>query len=230
LFGWSSADFPIGPADIFSLFSVQGREISGAYNLNPQQKEMGVPPHWMVYFKADDADASAAQAAQLGATIAVPPMDVFDFGRMYVARDPGGAHFSVWQPKQHKGAGVIGEHNTFCWAELNTRVPEEAKAFYTALFGWTTRPHTMPGYTIWGAGGKDWGGILTMDEQWGQIPSHWAVYFSVADCGASIEKANSLGGKVCVPPFEAPGVGTITCINDPAGATFYMIQLKSAMS
>jgi len=50
------------------------------------------PPHWSVTFASDDADATAARAAELGGTVVVPPMDA-PWTRMTVLQDPQGATF-----------------------------------------------------------------------------------------------------------------------------------------
>lgn len=50
------------------------------------------PPHWNVTFAVDDADATAAKAAELGGTVAVPPFDA-PWVRMAVITDPQGATF-----------------------------------------------------------------------------------------------------------------------------------------
>jgi hypothetical protein len=41
-----------------------------------------------------------------------PPFDVMDAGRMAVFTDPSGAAFSVWQPHNHQGAGLVNEPGT----------------------------------------------------------------------------------------------------------------------
>jgi predicted enzyme related to lactoylglutathione lyase len=50
------------------------------------------PPHWSVTFATEDADATAAKAAELGGTVVVPPMDA-PWTRMTVLSDPQGATF-----------------------------------------------------------------------------------------------------------------------------------------
>jgi predicted enzyme related to lactoylglutathione lyase len=50
------------------------------------------PAHWSVTFAVDDADATAAKAAELGAEVAVPPFDA-PWVRMTVVTDPQGATF-----------------------------------------------------------------------------------------------------------------------------------------
>jgi predicted enzyme related to lactoylglutathione lyase len=44
------------------------------------------------------------------------------------------------------------------------------------------------------------------DDQPG-TPAHWSVTFAVDDPDATAAKATELGGKVTVPPFDAPGSG-----------------------
>ena len=50
------------------------------------------PPHWSVTFGVDDADATAAQAKELGGTVIADPMDA-PWVRMTVIADPAGATF-----------------------------------------------------------------------------------------------------------------------------------------
>jgi hypothetical protein len=51
-----------------------------------------VPAHWSVTFAVDDADRMADEAAELGATVLVPPFDA-PWVRMTVIADPQGATF-----------------------------------------------------------------------------------------------------------------------------------------
>jgi uncharacterized protein len=65
--------------------------------LNPiSDGEPDTPAHWSVTFAVDDADATAAKAAQLGATVVVPPFDA-PWVRMTIIGDPQGATFIASQ-------------------------------------------------------------------------------------------------------------------------------------
>lgn len=55
-----------------------------------------MPPHWDVTFAADDADAIANRATELGARVLLPPTDV-PWARMTVIADPQGATFNATQ-------------------------------------------------------------------------------------------------------------------------------------
>jgi uncharacterized protein len=60
-------------------------------SINPiPDDQPDVPPHWSVTFATDDADATAAKAAELGGTVVVPPFDA-PWVRMTLIADPAGA-------------------------------------------------------------------------------------------------------------------------------------------
>jgi uncharacterized protein len=224
LFGWEAAPGP-EEASGYTFCLLGGKPVAAVGGL----MEPGARPRWLMYVQADDADAAAREVAAAGGATRMGPMDVFDLGRAAYCTDDGGAEFAVWQPRDFKGAGVVGEPGSMCWAELNTRDAEAASAFYGKVFGWTGEAQSFAGTTytqLATPGGKDkpFGGILQMNEEWPQeIPQHWMVYFETADCDATAAKAAELGGSVAVPPFSALGVGRIAVLNDPHGAYFSVI-------
>src|SRR5215217_5598545 len=163
---------------------------------------------------------------------------------MAVFTDPEGAMFCVWQAKEHKGAQVVNEHGSLNFNTLNTRDAEGAKRFYSSVFGWQTlalggdtEMWTLPGYGDYlerdnhdlrkqmaeagaPAGFEDVvASINRIPDDEPDTPAHWSVTFGVDDADATAAKASELGGKVVVPPFDAPWVRT-TVISDPQGATF----------
>ena len=99
--------------------------------------------------------------------------------------------------------------------------------FFGSLFGWefTLTEGTDNYYTFTNKGRVN-GGIMGMDENWGEMPPMWTVYFSVADIEATVAKATELGGKVMNEIMDAGGVGRFAMIADPAGATAAYIQLE----
>ncbi len=229
LFGWTVSDFPIGPAESYSMFHLDGSATGAAYTLNSQQKAQRDPPNWMIYFATADADATVARAERLGGTVLAPAFEVMDAGRMAVIRDPVGAAFSVWQVRRHKGAGVVNQPNAMAWTELAARDQDRAAGFYTALFGWEPSEMQTPGgaYLVMKNAGANVGGIMAMDAAWGDTPPHWTVYFQVEDCGAAAAKVRDLGGAIRHGPFEGGDVGWIAMAADPQGAGFNLIQLRA---
>jgi predicted enzyme related to lactoylglutathione lyase len=68
---------------------------------------------------------------------------------------------------------------------------------------------------------------MAIDENWGEMPSHWASYISVDDADAAASVILENGGAVHVAPFEAPGVGRMAMVADPSGASFAIVQFAS---
>lgn len=227
LFGWTAQDNPMGPDGVYTIFQLRGRNVGAACGLMPDQVKHGVPPHWGTYVAVANADAAAAKATTLGATVLAGPFDVAEHGRMAVLRDPTGAVISVWQANKHQGAGLWGEEGAFCWSELYTRDTAAATKFYTALFGWKTKVTEGAGfpYTHWQNDGCDIGGMMAIMEQWGPMPPNWTNYLQVKNCDETATKATSLGGKVCVPPTDIPNTGRFAMLQDPQGAMLSVIAL-----
>jgi predicted enzyme related to lactoylglutathione lyase len=172
------------------------------------------------------------------------PFDVMDAGRMAVCTDPDGAAFCVWQAKEQKGAKIVNEHGSLNFNGLNTRDPEGAKSFYGSVFGWQTlelpggfQMWTLPGYGDYlerdNPGLREQmaeadapegfenvvASLIPIADDQPDVPPHWGLTFAVDDADAIADKATELGGKVLVPPLDAPWV-RMTVIADPQGATF----------
>lgn len=227
LFGWNFVDNPLPPemGGAYTMWRVGDKEVGAACQLGPHQP--GVPPHWMPYVAVDNCDAAAEKVTGLGGELLMPPFDVMTHGRMTVFKDPTGAMLSLWEPRDHNGADLVGVPNSFCWGELATTDAAAAKSFYSGLFGWSLKESSdgMP-YTELANGGQPIGGIMAMSgPQWEGVPPHWGIYFMVEDCDASAAKAGALGGKVCVPPTDIPHVGRFAVVQDPQGAAFSIIKL-----
>jgi predicted enzyme related to lactoylglutathione lyase len=226
LFGWSVNDSPMGPDDYYSMFQLEGREVAAGYTMRPEQREQGVPPHWMVYIAVESADEAARRAPELGGKVFAPAFDVADYGRMTVLSDPTHAVFSVWQPKSHRGVGIAGIDGTVCWADLSTSDPEKAKQFYTQLFGWKIAAAEQdPSGYLHIQNGEDFiGGIPQAGNRDPQVPSHWLIYFLVSDVDAAANKASQLGGHTLVAPQDIPQAGRMAIVRDPQGAVFALFK------
>ena len=228
LFGWVASDMPMGPGEAYTIFKLQGRDAAAGYTLRPDQKAMGVPPHWMPYVAVSSVDASAKRATELGGRVLMGPFDVGASGRMAVLQDPTGAVICIWQAKEHPGIGIVGVDGTLCWADLNTSDVPRAGKFYSDLFGWKITADTdddPPTGYLHIQNGEDFiGGIPPAEHRDPKIPSHWLAYFLVSDCDASAAKAKELGGSFCLPPMTMEGVGRFAVVMDPQRASFAIFQ------
>ncbi|MBK5966166.1 glyoxalase [Thiocystis minor] len=109
---------------------------------------------------------------------------------------------------------------TFCWVDLATNAPESAKAFYSAIFGWTARDvptdYEIP-YTHLFSGGKLACALYEMAPEQGAFP-YWAAYVAVNDAQASAERAEQLGGRVVMPVVDVMETGRLCFVQDPTKA------------
>ncbi|MBI3186037.1 MAG: VOC family protein [Myxococcales bacterium] len=231
LFGWTTEDLPVPGNVPYTMARVQGKDVAGLAEMQPELRAKGVPPHWSSYVAVTNADETAKKAQSLGAKVLMPAFDVMDVGRMAMLEDPTGANFSLWQARKHHGALLVGEVGAFCWNELMTRDVDRAGGFYSKLFGWKARVDDFGKmkYTTFLRGETPVGGMMAMPKEAGEAPSHWTVYFSVADCDRSAEKLKSLKGKVLVPPQDIEKVGRFAMVQDPQGATFGIIKTAPGM-
>jgi hypothetical protein len=223
LFGWETEE--AGPPEEtggYAMFTLRGRNVAG---VGPIMQE-GQPPVWSTYVATDDADAAAARAKEAGGEVVVEPMDVMQAGRMAFVSHPAGGFVGIWQPNQHSGAQIVNEPGSLTWNELQTRDPDGAKAFYSALFGWTPEDQQMGDftYTVFNLGDRGIAGGMPMppgvpDE----VPAYWLVYFAVEDCDASAAEAQELGATQVFPPMDIPGVGRFAVLSDPHGTAFAVI-------
>lgn len=227
LFGWDATDSPIGPDMVYTIYKIKGKDVAASFQKPEQMKD--VPNHWGSYISVASADEAAAKAKSLGGTVVQEPSDVMEHGRQAVIADPTGAHFSLWQAKQHPGVGLKNATNTLCWNELMTNDTERAKDFYTKLFGWKTKTDSGGGmpYTEWINGEEHIGGMMQIQPDMGPMPPAWGLYFAVEDCDAMVRKATAMGARTYVPPTDIPNVGRFSVLADPQGAVFNIIKLTA---
>jgi uncharacterized protein len=224
LMGWQSVDSPLPDGRHYTIFRHGDREVAACYTMTDEQRGQGVPAHWSVYFHVADCDASAAKVRAIGGQVLVEPFEVMEHLRMAVVADPEGALFCLSQPRQHPGVGELQQPGSIGWVELATRDLGAAVAFYQQLFDWQLTEHPAPSpYKVFHAEGHDYGGLLQMTEQWGDIPAHWSIYLQVEDVDRALDRAVELGGSVAVPAFDIAGVGRIAMIKDTTGAHAYLV-------
>jgi predicted enzyme related to lactoylglutathione lyase len=241
LFGWELEDaMPADAPGRYFMARIRGGDVAAVGSVPEGMPRVAT---WNTYVAVASADEVAAKARSAGGRILMEPFDVMASGRMAAIADPEGAVFFVWQANEHFGARVVNEHGALNFNGLNTRDVEGARAFYGAVFGWTTlaigagEMWALPGY------GDDLERdnpglrkmIAEMDGPEGfedvvasinpipadqpDTPPHWSVTFGVDDADAVAARAAELGGTTVVPPFDAPW-SRLTILRDPQGATF----------
>ena len=89
---------PTSGGDPYHMFMVGGIPVAGIMVSPPHLVEMGVPPHWEIYFRVDDAQAVVDKAKSMGAQVMFGPEELPMVGTFGVLQDPQGAVFGIQQP------------------------------------------------------------------------------------------------------------------------------------
>ncbi len=91
LFGWTVGEAMPG----YWVFRQGEQDVAGLL-----VKPAAAPaPAWLTYLRVDDADAIVRRGLELGATVAMEPLQVAGVGRYAVLVDPVGAAFGIVDPK-----------------------------------------------------------------------------------------------------------------------------------
>lgn len=120
------------------------------------------------------------------------------------------------------------EPGMFCWVELATKDGGAAKNFYKSLFRWGSDDLPIEGgnYTMLQKNGKQAGALYEMGPEQKGTPPRWNSYVSVANADETAAKAEKLGGKVLLEPFDVMDQGRMANLQDPTGAPFAIWEPK----
>jgi predicted enzyme related to lactoylglutathione lyase len=212
----------------YGFFTSGGRTVAGGMEMPAGT----APPSWTVYFRSDDADATARAVREAQGSVVVEPDDVMDKGRMAILADPMRASFGLWQPGTLAGLELAGDNGALCWVELYTPDVAGAAGFYHQALGWETSAVSFPGgsYTCFSPEGTGedgmFGGVVGSvgDPVEADGESYWLPYFAVTDVDAVADRTRERGGAVRLEPTDLPGVGRMARLADPHGARFAVLR------
>jgi uncharacterized protein len=223
LFGWQPMVSPDPAYGGYTTCHLGPDAVAGiGSTMSPEQ-----PVAWTTYFAADNTDAIVAAVRSAGGGVIAEPFDIGTQGRMAIAADPTGAVFGIWQKIDFPGAQVANDPDTWGWSELRSTDAAAAITFYEDVFGVASATSAISGmpYTTLQVGEKGVAGVMNMAGLFPPgTPSHWHVYFAVADADATAAKAQQLGATVLAPAMDVEGVGRWIALQDPQGAAFSVMS------
>jgi predicted enzyme related to lactoylglutathione lyase len=100
VFGWSISD------ESYPHLSVGDRQFGGVQDMDAGGVPKNVPPHWLLYFRTENAAATAQRAAELGAQTLTEPFHLPGTGHFATLRDPQGAVFALYQGEGEEAAAA----------------------------------------------------------------------------------------------------------------------------
>jgi predicted enzyme related to lactoylglutathione lyase len=221
LFGWSITTVPFGSMQ-YRLINAGEKQIAGIMEF----KKPGIPPHWVSYVTVGDVDAAANAAKANGGTIANAPMDIPDVGRFAVLLDPFGAvsvAFKSAHPEREAAPTDRPNPSEFCWETLSTSDSAKAIAFYTQVYGWTSKKGEPGNTDLFYAGDRM---IADIQKTPPGVPPNWLTYVVVAKLGEGRERAKKLGGKVLMDEIVVPGMGAFAVVQDNIGAVIGLFESR----
>jgi uncharacterized protein len=105
--------------------------------------------------------------------------------------------------------------------EIGCRDSAKTQEFYQKMFDWKMDAFGLAAMIAPEDGGVG-GHITTL----GHEPYHYTIFYvDVEDVAAALKKAESLGGKMLVPPVDIP-MGTFAWMQDPDGNTVGLWKAK----
>ena len=246
MLGWEWRDVNADDEWSHSAALVDEREINvhlTADNLHlPKSDDRSM---WMHTFWVDDVEDAHAKALECGGTSLLTPTDnPPEGGKVALVLNRDGAPLVLWDGREGAVDFAFGDLSSPCWTEYYTRDVIAANRFMQDVFGsFYQRVDLMRPPTDWEpTEGEveyeyhwlkvpglepDRGGMIEMDESWGDMAPHFMVYFRVEDCGATAGQASELGGEVHVQPVDIPP-GQFAVIGDPLGSVFSVMSMHAS--
>lgn len=211
LFGW---DFK--KQGSFTVILNNSQAIGGMVEVQPKEGEKGTA-RWIPLLSVDDVDKAVAFVLKAGGTIHEGPVDMEKRGRGALINDPQEAPLLLVHSFDGDPPDRDPPIGSWLWIELWTDTPEDSLSFYQELGGYNSF-NERKGYWILERDEKWRGGIRSVPYEEGFKTCCWIPVVRVRDATATSQQAEELGGQVLVPPRDTNDGGSVSLIEDPAGA------------
>ena len=121
------------------------------------------------------------------------------------------------------------EPGTIIWNELLSADMAAARAYYTAVHGWSAMDTEMPGggcYTVFLSGGRPVAGMMdiAVTSSPAGTPSHWFSYIAVEDARDAFRRAVENGATPVREPWEVPGAGVMAVLLAADGSAIGLME------
>jgi len=228
------------PMDNTLLMMRGDKPIAAVMDYRKNDRIQKEPQNWLPFVRVRDLPQTIERIQAMGGSLLVPIQDA-GIGRGAAVRGVTGEAIGLWEtPGNVAGDSPLTDSRVCAWYELVTPDPEKASAFYRAAFGW--RIADEGGYTFIGDDTGQFGGIVKLAGDWEDhaflaaigrargeklsVPPHWMVFFTVEDCDAFTDYAESLGAQVTGRPEPLHTVGTFAVLRDPQGVYFSVLSQR----
>jgi predicted enzyme related to lactoylglutathione lyase len=211
LFGWRWRAGDSQTAG-YTLALLDGYPVAGISRRPPSAS---VASMWTTYLSTEDLEATGRAILEHGGRPIGRPIELRSLARSFIATDPGGSYFGVWEPGLLPGCGVLDQPATLTWNELTTRDYDRLQQFLSDVFEVSFVDETEEGGPRWSTAHTNDGnpayGLAEIGPEWPpDIPSHWVASFATDNIIESVARALTLGGTLLQGPFDGPyGLGAV---------------------
>jgi uncharacterized protein len=109
--------------------------------------------------------------------------------------------------------------------QILSKTPDDTAQFYSSLFGWSISANNPLGYRQINTGSSAGiqGGIWPAPPQ---APTFVQLFIAVDDLKAAVQKGETLGAKLIIPPTTLPDGDELAVMLDPQGMSFGLWKQK----
>lgn len=230
LFGWTAATIERTTSSgthPYIVLSVGDRPIAGITK-RPARMQDEVHGRWVGYVSVPDVGQAIAAAAAGGGHVLSQTKDLPQRGTQGIFTDADGAMLGVMHSSSGDPGEYLPEPGEWTWAELFARDPAAAGLYYHTVIGYDRIPDTRtdrPNHFILVSGGYSRASVTAVPARPKAHPA-WLLFVRVASVKDTVARAVSLGGRVLVPPSDAPKEYWRAVIADPTGAYIGVVELE----
>ena len=233
LFGWTATTIERTTSSgthPYIVLSVGNRPIGGISN-RPALIKDEVHGRWVGFVSVPDVAQSLAAATAGGGRVLSRARDLPQRGTQGIFTDAEGAKLGV----MHSSTGDPGEYlpelGDWTWAELFARDPAAAGLYYHTVIGYDRIPDTRterPNNFFLVSGGYSRASVTAVPARPKAHPA-WLLFVRVASVKETVARAVNLGGRVLVPPSDAPTEYWRAVIADPTGAHIGVVEFEDPL-
>jgi predicted enzyme related to lactoylglutathione lyase len=200
----------------YTVILNKGQAIGGMVELQSNEGEKGTA-RWIPLLSVNDVDKAVAFVQKAGGTIHEGPVDMGKRGRGALINDPQEAPLLLLYSFDGDPPDRDPPIGSWLWIELWTDTPEDSLSFYQELGDYNSFKERK-GYWILERNKKWRGGIRSVPYEEGFKTCCWIPVVRVSNATVTSQQVEELGGQVLVPPKDASDGGSVSLIEDPAGA------------
>ena len=227
LFGWSFRDVERPGGRPYAVARLGDVYVAGLLAADRRDDGQNVS-RWLPYVSVADVDEAVRRGAAGGASVVASPRDVA-LGRVAAIRAPQGAVSGLATSRigDPDDATTRAAPGRVVWHEMLARDAIQAAGFYQVIAGFEIETiHRRGGeYKLLVQAGTPRAGIMARPND--QVQPVWLTHFGVSDPVAAARQAESLGGRVLVPPSPEFRDGTTAVVTDPSGAILVLSKTST---